>query len=161
MQVECFCENWVFLVIHTFFVFIFVIILLRLSGKKQMGQMGPTEFVAILLISNAVQNSINAGDNSLVGGLVCATILIAVSGVISYLNFRSSLMRKIFEGTPRLLVRQGKVVSESLHKERLSLSDLKILLRKQGIHNIHEIDHAILESDGSLSVTKIGDTHIT
>ncbi len=145
------------LVIRGTIVFIFILILLRVSGKRQMGQMSATEFVALLLISNAVQNAMNGGDNSLVGGLLLATVLIFLSWFIGYLTFRHRKMRLLIEGTPTLLVHKGKVLEKNLESEHLSLSELKMLLRKQGIHHFNEITSAILESDGILTVTKVTD----
>lgn len=145
------------LIIRASVVYIAVLILLRISGKRQLGQMGPTEFVAILLISNAVQNSMNGGDNSLMGGLLLALTLILISTLISYLTYRTKFFSNLFEGIPRLLVHKGKPIPANLRKERLSGSDLRTLLRKQGIHDVTEISTAVLESDGTLSVVKIGE----
>lgn len=142
------------LIIRATLVYLTVMILLRISGKRAMGQMSITEFVAILLISNAVQNAMNAGDNSLAGGLILAAVLIFLSWLISLLTFKSKKISLIFEGTPTLLVHKGTVIKENMEKERLSLEELKSLLRKQNIHSINEIQTAILEADGSLSVTK-------
>lgn len=141
------------LAIRAVAVYLSVLILLRISGKRQMGQMNATEFVAILLISNAVQNSMNGGDNSLGGGLFLALILIATSALITYLTFRSKIASSIFEGTPTLLVHKGKTIEANLKKEFLSHSELKTLLRKQGIHDISQIETAILEADGTLSIS--------
>ena len=118
-----------------------------------MGQMNATEFVAILLISNAVQNSMNGGDNSLVGGLFLAAVLIALSTLISYLTYKSKFCSSIFEGTPTLLIHNGKIIKSNLKKELLSQGELKTLLRKQGIHSYEDIEVAILEADGTLSIT--------
>jgi uncharacterized membrane protein YcaP (DUF421 family) len=149
------------LVIRACVVYIGILILLRISGKRQIGQMGPTEFVAILLISNAVQNAMNAGDNSLLGGLILAIVLIFLSTMISYLTFRSPFISSIFEGTPTLLIHKGKLIRKNLSKERLSAYELKALLRKQGVHQLSEIATAILESDGTLSVTRVSDKPIS
>ncbi|MEO5668357.1 MAG: YetF domain-containing protein [Bdellovibrionota bacterium] len=141
-------------------VFLFVLILLRLSGKRQVGQMSATDLVAIMLISNAVQNSMNGGDNSLTGGLILAVVLIAMSWSISVLSYRSKKFRDLFEGVPTLLIHKGKVVEANLKKELISLADLRILLRKQGVQHIHDVKTAILESDGSLSVAHVGDAPV-
>lgn len=136
-------------------VYLTVLVLLRISGKRQMGQMGPTEFVAILLISNAVQNSMNGGDASLVGGLLLAVVLIGLSSLISYLTYKSRFFSGIFEGTPTLLVHKGKVLYKHLAHERMSEAELKTLLRKQGLHHLNEIETAVLEADGTFTVTKV------
>ncbi|MBX9767620.1 MAG: DUF421 domain-containing protein [Bdellovibrionales bacterium] len=143
------------LIVRAVVVYLVVLILLRISGKRQLGQMGATEFVAILLISNAVQNSMNGGDNSLVGGLLLAAVLIGLSSLISYLTYRSVLFSTIFEGTPTLVIHNGKLIHKHLAQERMSESELRTLLRKQGLHNLQEIETAILEADGTLSVTRV------
>ncbi|MFZ4714961.1 MAG: DUF421 domain-containing protein [Bacteriovoracaceae bacterium] len=148
------------LTIRAVLVYLSILILLRLSGKRQMGQMSPTEFVAILLISNAVQNAMNGGDNSLGGGLWLAFILIGLSTVISFVTYRSRFFSHIFEGTPTLLIHKGKMISKHMSQERLSDAELKALLRKQGIHHMDEIETAILESDGTLSITRVNDKPI-
>ena len=144
-------------VIRASTVFLFVLILLRIAGKRQMGQMSATEFVALLLISNAVQNAMNGGDNSLLAGFILAGTLIFVSWLISLLTFRYRRFRIIFEGTPTLLIHKGTLIEPNLVKERLPRTELIVLLRKQGIHHFNEVQTAVLEADGSLSITKTSD----
>jgi len=146
------------LVIRAAIVYIAVLVLLRLGGKRQMGQMTPTEFVAILLISNAVQNAMNGGDNSLTGGLLLAAVLIFLSWLISVLTFRYKKLQKIFEGAPTLLIHKGAILEKNLAKERMTHHELRTLLRKQGLHNIAEIQTAILEAEGTLSVTRMAES---
>ena len=135
-------------------VYFFILILLRMSGKRQMGQMSATEFVAVLLISNAVQNAMNAGDNSLSGGLLLAAVLMFLSWLVSLLTFKSKRFSAIFEGTPSVLVRKGRLVKENLDREYMTITELKMLLRKQGIHHLDEVHTLIYEADGTISVTK-------
>jgi uncharacterized membrane protein YcaP (DUF421 family) len=145
------------LIVRAVVVYVFILILMRISGKREMGHMGAVEFVTVLLISNAVQNSMNAGDNSLLGGMVFAATLIGLSLVFSAIAYRSRLFSRIFEGTPTLLINKGKIIHSNMRKERLRESEIRVLLRKQGIHHYQEVSTAILESDGTLSLTKIGD----
>jgi uncharacterized membrane protein YcaP (DUF421 family) len=145
------------LLIRAVVVFGAVLLLLRVSGKRQLGQMGATEFVALLLISNAVQNAMNGGDNSLPGGLLLAAALIAMSTLISVLTFRSRFFERVIEGSPRLLIHDGKLIERALTKERLSHTDLKGLLRKQGVHRFDEVKNGILEADGTLSIVRYAD----
>lgn len=149
---------WV-LLIRALVVYLSVLLLLRISGKRQLGQMSATEFVAILLISNAVQNAMNGGDNSLVAGLWLAVILIALSTSITVLTYRSKFFSVVFEGTPTLLIHKGKLLHKHMAQERLNEAELRSLLRKQGVHHVAEIETAILEADGTLSITKTGDIH--
>jgi uncharacterized membrane protein YcaP (DUF421 family) len=133
-------------------VYLFVLFMLRLGGKRQLAQMSPTEFVAVLLISNAVQNSMNGGDNSMIGGFVLAVVLIACSALISYLTYRSKRFRHIFEGVPTILVHCGKLVDANLKKERITKDELTSMLRRQNVHHTSDIQEAILEPDGALTI---------
>ena len=135
----------------------FILLLLRLSGKRLIGQMGAAEFVALLLVSNAVQNSMNGGDNSLVGGLVLAATLVALSAVVSRLSFRSKKFSTIVQGHPCLLIYKGVYIDKNLADNLITHHDLRTLLRRQGLHDIHEIHEAILEANGSLSVVRTTD----
>jgi uncharacterized membrane protein YcaP (DUF421 family) len=134
-------------------VYAFILFLIRVSGKRQLGQLSAIEFVTILLISNAVQNAMNAGDNSLFGGMVLAAVLVVMSVGIAVFSYRNKRFRHWVEGTPTILIRHGELIQKHLEKERLTREELVILLRRQGIHRIHDVDLAILESDGSLSVS--------
>jgi uncharacterized membrane protein YcaP (DUF421 family) len=149
---------WWHFVLRGTAVYFAILILLRLGGKRQIGQMGAGEFVAILLISNAVQNAMNGGDNSITGGLVLAATLIVLSALVAYANYKSKRWEALTQGRPRLLVHQGNILHANLGKELLNLHELKTMLRRQGIHNLSEISEAVLESNGSLSVIKKSDT---
>jgi uncharacterized membrane protein YcaP (DUF421 family) len=147
---------WMF-VVRAAVVYVAIIILLRLGGKRQVGQMGAGEFVAILLISNTVQNSMNGGDNSITGGLILASVIVGLSLVTAYATFKSKKAEYLIQGAPTLLVHNGKVLEKNLEKELLSLHELKALLRRQGIDNLSEVHVAILESNGFISVVKQGE----
>ena len=145
------------LAIRTVVVFIGLMVLLRLSGKRQVGQLGAIEFVIMLLISEVVQNAMIGGDNSLTAGLLSAAILIALGALVSLLSFRSTFMSRLLEGRPTRLVHDGRVIRAHMNRERLSNTDLKILLRKNGVDDFRTIDEVILEADGSLSITRKGE----
>ena len=146
------------LVLRGAVVYACVLLLLRLGGKRQIGQMGAGEFVAILLISNAVQNAMNGGDNSITGGLVLAAVIISLSFLTSYLTFRSQRWENLIEGRPRLLIHNGQLIPANLDKELLSIHELRAILRRQGFHDVAEISEAILESNGSVSIIKRGES---
>lgn len=145
---------WWQFILRAVVVYISVLILVRLGGKRQVGQMGVGEFVAILLISNAVQNSMNGGDNSITGGLILAAVIIALSVLYAYLTYKSTRLESILQGSPTVLIRDGKVIRKNLEHELISLHELRTILRRQGIQDISEIAEARLESDGYVSVTK-------
>ena len=137
--------------------YVAVLLLLRLGGKRQIGQMGAGEFVAILLISNAVQNAMNGGDNSLTGGIILASVLIVLSVIFAYLTYKSKRLASLLGGRPTMLIHNGKVLNAHLEKELLSPHELRSMLRRQGIHDPAEIAEAVLESDGQLSIIKKSD----
>jgi uncharacterized membrane protein YcaP (DUF421 family) len=145
---------WWHLVIRATVVYIAVLLLLRLSGKRQIGQMGMAQFVALLLISNAVQNSMNGGDNSITGGLILAVALMILSYFFAIITYNSRDWENLIQGRPTLLIHHGVLLKHNLRRELLSLRELRVLLRKQGIHNLEEIEEAVLESDGFISVTR-------
>lgn len=140
-------------------IYIAVLVLIRISGKRQVAQMGIIEFVALLLISNAVQNSMNGGDNSITGGIILACTLLAMTHVLAILTYRSDRMENLIQGRPTLLIRHGKFLEANLRHELLSHEELIAMLRRQGVHRLSEIEHAILESDGFLSVQRYGETN--
>lgn len=141
-------------ILRGFLVYVAILLLLRFSGKRQVGQMGSGEFVALLLLSNAVQNSMNGGDNSVTGGLILAATIIGLSAMIAYLTYRSKRWEALIEGRPALLVYNGVVVAKNMERELLNVHELHVMLRRQGIQHIDEIHQAVLESNGTLSVMK-------
>jgi uncharacterized membrane protein YcaP (DUF421 family) len=147
---------WEFIVRATV-VYLVVMALLRLGGKRQVGQMGMAQLVALLLISNAVQNAMNGNDGSITGGIILASVIMVWSYVFELVTSRSKRWENIIQGRPTLLIRSGKLLPEALRRERLSVSELRSALRKQGIHEMSCIDQAILESDGYISVRKKGE----
>jgi uncharacterized membrane protein YcaP (DUF421 family) len=135
-------------------VYLAILLLLRIGGKRQIGQMGTGEFVAILLISNAVQNAMNAGDNSITAGLILATVIILLSALLGYLSYKYRTAEALIQGRPRLLIHHGQILQHNLAKELLNAAELRTILRRQGIHTVEEIEEAVLESNGSVSVIK-------
>jgi uncharacterized membrane protein YcaP (DUF421 family) len=138
-------------------VYVFVLFLLRVSGKRQIGQMGPAEFVALLLVSNAVQNSMNGGDNSITAGLILAAVIMGLSGFIGWLSYRSRRVADLVQGRPCLLVYKGELVPRSLQKCRIAPRELHVMLRHQGFEELKGIHEAVLEANGTLSVVKTSD----
>src|SRR5213593_659619 len=97
------------LIVRSVVVYAFLILLLRLTGKRQVGQLAPFDLVLLLVLSNAVQNSMNAGDNSLIGGLISATTLVGLNFLIGYVTNRSKRIEALVEGRPEILVHNGKL----------------------------------------------------
>jgi len=145
---------WWQLGVRAVVVYLAVLMMLRLAGKRQVGQMGTAQFVALLLVSNAVQNSLNGGDNSLLGGLLLAAIIMVLSYVFSVLTYASKDWESFIEGRPTLLMHHGKLLPQNLRRELLTLREFKVLMRKQGFHDLNDVEEAVLESDGFISVVR-------
>ena len=143
---------WWELVVRGLVVYVFLIALLRLTGKRQIGQLSPFDLVLLLILSNAVQNSMNAGDNSLVGGLISATTLVAVNYLVGLIAFKSKKLEAIIEGRPQVLIHQGKLYEEVMNEAKLTRQELDSTLRQSGYFEINDIKLAILENNGSVTV---------
>ena len=144
---------WWEFVVRGVIVYGFILVLLRVGGKRAIGQMGAGEFVAILLVSNAVQNSMNGGDNSITGGILLSSVIIGLSVLLAYVTFYSKTAERIVEGVPVILVRHGEIVHNNLRRVLLNEYELRHALRSQGVRHIRDVDLAILESDGKISIT--------
>ncbi|PYS26439.1 MAG: DUF421 domain-containing protein [Acidobacteria bacterium] len=133
-------------------VYVFLLILLRITGKRQVGQMAPFDLVLLLVLSNAVQNSMNGGDNSLVGGLISATTLVGLNFLIGLVTYKSKKLEAIIEGRPQVLVHNGKLFEDVMASAKLTHHELDSALRQAGCNCIEEVHSAILENNGSISV---------
>ncbi len=143
---------WWELVLRALATYVFMIVLLRATGKRQVGQLTPFDLILLMLLSNAVQSCINGGDNSLVGGFISATALVAANHTLSYLTWRGKRVAAWVEGRPRVLVHNGRVFTDVMHKERLTQHELDAALRAAGVAGIEQVHFAILENNGRISV---------
>ena len=143
---------WWEFVLRGVVVYVFLLVFMRLTGKRQAGQYEPFDLILLLILSNAVQNSMNAGDNSLVGGLVSAATLIGCHVVLAQLTFRYAWMARLIDGTPQVLVQQGQVNTDLMRKELLSTDDLEAALRASGCLHLHEVERATIETNGQITV---------
>src|SRR5436853_2346681 len=95
--------HWWEFVLRAVIVYVFLLIILRLTGKRQVGQLAPFDLVLLLVLSNAVQNAMNGGDNSIIGGVISATTLIAANGIVSRVTYKSKGMEQLIEGRPEII----------------------------------------------------------
>ena len=144
--------KWWEFIIRALVVYCFLILILRLTGKRQIGQLSPFDLVLLLVLSNSVQNSMNGGDNSMVAGLISATTLIAINALFGWLTFKSKKFENFIEGHPRVLIHNGQLYPEALRNEKLTHHELLSALRESGCASIEEVRSAILETDGKISV---------
>ena len=143
---------WWELVVRGVVVYIFLLALLRITGKRQVGQLAPFDLVLLLVLSNAVQNSMNAGDNSLVGGLISATTLVGLNFLVGLITYRSKRLEAIIEGRPQVLVHNGKLFEDVMRRAKLTRHELNAALRQAGYTCVEDVTCAILENNGSISV---------
>jgi uncharacterized membrane protein YcaP (DUF421 family) len=143
---------WWELVLRGAVVYVFLLGLLRITGKRQVGQLAPFDLVLLLVLSNAVQNSMNAGDNSLVGGLISATTLISLNFAVAWLTYRSKKMEALIEGRPEILIHNGKLHNDVLAKAHLTHHELESALRQAGCACVEDVHLAVLENSGAISV---------
>lgn len=143
---------WWELIIRGLVVYVFLIALLRLTGKRQIGQLSPFDLVLLLILSNAVQNSMSAGDNSLIGGLILATTLILVNYIVGLITFKSKKLEVIIEGRPQVLIHNGKLFEDVMNEAKLTRHELDSTLRQSGYFEIKNIRLAVLENNGNVTV---------
>lgn len=148
---------WWELVARGVIVYVFLLTLLRITGKRQIGQLAPFDLVLLLVLANAVQNSMNAGDNSLVGGLITATTLIGLNFIVGLLTQRYKKLEAVIEGRPQVIIHNGKLFEEVMAKAQLTHHELNSALRRSGCSSIEEVHSAILENNGAISVVAMKD----
>lgn len=145
-------QNWP-IIVSSFVVYVFIIIGLRLFGKKELAQLSVPDLVFVLLISNAVQNAMVGSNTSLVGGLVAASTLFIANYILKYFFYRFSNVQKLIQGNPILLVYKGRVNDENLRKAQITTNELMETIREHGTSDIKQVDLVMLEADGNISVS--------
>jgi uncharacterized membrane protein YcaP (DUF421 family) len=146
------------IVIRTLIIYFVILIGLRLSGKREIGQMTVFDLVVLLLIANAVQNAMVGPDTSLMGGIIAAVVLLLVNAAVARVRLRWPRLRRWAEGTPTLLVLHGETIPEHLRKEGIDEETLLAALREHGISEVSGVEMAVLEIDGSISVVPVSDS---
>jgi uncharacterized membrane protein YcaP (DUF421 family) len=145
-------NNYIHIIGSTLAVYLFIVIAIRLFGKKELAQLSVVDLVFILLISNAVQNAMVGPDSTLLGGLAAATTLFIVNYVLKYLQYRFPKFGKVVQGDATMLVYQGKIIESHMKKAKISNDELMEAVREHGVRSVNEVDLAIMEVDGSISV---------
>jgi uncharacterized membrane protein YcaP (DUF421 family) len=135
-------------------IYIVVLIGLRLTGKREVGQMTPFDLVLLLLISNAVQNAMTGPDTSVTGGLVAAATLLIVNALMTRLVWKNRRLSRLVAGSPTLLIYHGEIVKKNLDHEHVTGEELNQVLREHGVATIADVYLATLEVDGTISVLK-------
>ncbi len=142
------------IVLRTGVIYVLVLIGVRLSGKREVGQMTPFDLTLLLLLSNSVQNAMTGPDTSLLGGAVAAATLLILNYLVADVSGGSRRFRRLIEGEPSLLVHDGKIIEPHLAREHVSMDELHRALREHGINSCDQVALAVLEVDGSISCLK-------
>jgi uncharacterized membrane protein YcaP (DUF421 family) len=142
------------IVVRTGVIYLLVLIGVRLSGKREVGQMTPFDLTLLLLLSNSVQNAMTGPDTSLMGGIVAACTLLLLNYGVAGLSGSNRHVRRLVEGEPSLLIHDGKVIQSHMAREHVSMDELHRALREHGINSCDQVALAVLEVDGSISCLK-------
>ena len=140
--------------LRTGVIYLVVLVGVRLSGKREVGQMTPFDLTLLLLLSNSVQNAMTGPDTSLIGGVIAATTLLVLNYLIGTLSGVNRKFRRLVEGEPSLLIHDGKPIETHMARERVSMDELERAVRDHGIAKCSDVALAVLEVDGSISCLK-------
>ncbi len=143
---------WWELVARSALVYLFLLVILRVTGKRQVGQLAPFDLVLLLILSNAVQNAMNGGDNSFTAGAVSVATLVGLNGLVGAATYRSKWLEGLVEGRPRVLIHNGRLLDGVLRAEKLTTHELMAALRRAGCCAVEDVHVAVLENNGQISV---------
>jgi uncharacterized membrane protein YcaP (DUF421 family) len=142
-------------VLRPIIVYLALVLLLRLFGKRELAQLNPFDLVVLLSLSNTVQNSIIGDDNSITGGVIGAFTLLAINWIVVRVLFRSPKLTRAFEGHASVLIRDGHVDRKALEREALTREELVEVIHRQGFEHVHDIHRCELEPNGTFYVEGI------
>lgn len=142
------------IIYKTAILYIFIIIVYRIMGKKEVGQLGIVDLIVSILIAELAAISIEDDKSSVFVSIVPIIILVVIQVLFNYISLKSDKFRRLIDGNPTMIIKAGKIKFKEMSRLRYSLDDLITQLREQGIKSIEEVDYAILENDGKLSVFK-------
>src|ERR1700722_16954089 len=135
-------------------VYFFLVLVLRVFGKRELAQLNPFDLVVLLSLSNTVQNAIIGNDNSLTGGLIGAFTLLAMNYAVIRFLFRHRRLDELFEGKPTVLVDDGKILQHALARELLTRAELITVLHRQGFDSLDEVHRCVLEPGGTFYIQR-------
>lgn len=140
------------MIIKTLLLYLFIILAYRIMGKKEIGQLSIIDLIVSILIAELAAISIEQVESSILVSIVPITVLVIVEILFSYIGLKSPEIKKIIEGSPIVIIKNGKLNFEQMRKLRYSLDDLISQLREQSIKSIEEVNYAVLENNGKLSI---------
>ena len=138
-------------VLRSGLVYLFLVVGLRLFGKRELAQTNTFDLIVLLTLSNTLQNAIIGDDNSVTGGVIGAVSLLVLNYMVVRFLFRRAKLDRFLEGTPMLLIKDGKVQQHNLDHELITLTELTAAAHKQGLRSLEDVDRGVLETGGSIS----------
>ena len=145
-------KMYLMLIVKTFILYVFIIFVYRIMGKKEVGQLGISDLIVTVLIAELAALTIEDVDKSILISIVPILVLVTSEILISFFSIKSNSFRKFIDGHPTVIIKNGKIRFNAITKLRYTLDDLITQLRNQGIKSIEEVDYAVLETNGELSV---------
>jgi uncharacterized membrane protein YcaP (DUF421 family) len=137
---------------RTVIVYLFLLIGLRLAGKRELGQLSTFDLVLLLILSSAIETTIQGDDNSITGGLLAAAILLAINRLFAFFSFHHARVKRVVEGMPVVLIEDGKVCEENLRAELIDEDEVRRFCLQQGYESFDEIAHAEMDISGDVSI---------
>ncbi|HEX3039463.1 MAG TPA: YetF domain-containing protein [Caproiciproducens sp.] len=156
-----FNNEYVSIIISTITVYVFIVAAIRLFGKTELSQLSVVDLVFILLISNSVQNAMVGPNSTLAGGLVAAAALFIVNFVFKQLLYRFPKLGRLVQGETLMLIYKGRLIRKNVEKAKLTMDEIMEAVREHGVSTVEEVDLAVLEMDGNISVLSDQFSHMT
>ncbi len=138
-------------IIRPILVYVFLIIGLRLAGKRELAQLNPFDLIVLLTLANTVQNAIIGEDNTVTGGVIGAATLLAINYLVVRFLYSHQRWERVIEGGSDVLIEDGKVLHRHLEKELLTLAELETAAHRQGFRSLDDVERAVLENGGAIS----------
>ena len=142
------------IVLRVVVVYVFLLVLVRLAGKREVGQLSPMEFLSVLLLSETVSPALTGGDESVAAAFVAATTLMSLTILINHLAFHWPWFETLIEGRPGLLIQSGRIDRRVMRSERITPQELDSALRRHGVEAVGAVDKAYVETNGEITVLK-------
>ena len=144
--------TWAEKILRPIIVYFCLVFLLRVFGKRELGQLNPFDLIVILSLSNTVQNSIIGEDNSLVGGIVGAAALLGINYLIAFIKFKNARVERFFEGKPLVLIENSQINERALRRELMTKEDLDVIAHRESLGSAKEIEKCIVDPNGEFLV---------
>ena len=144
--------DYIKIILRMSFFYFFILLIYRMMGKREVGQLGIIDLIVSILIAELVVVSVEDPDISILYSLIPVICLVVLQMMLSYISLKSSRIRELLDGKPSFIIKYGKINYNEMVKQKYNLDDLLVQLREKGYRNVEDIEYAILENNGTLSV---------